>query len=128
MFDRIKSAVGAVRELAQDAVEAGVEKSKAQLDELAAVAPALEQLGYRIGEIELAVSVPPSILVHMTRESAPSAEAFQAAQANFAGRSTILTVLKLIQLAEWTQAKVPLKGRRYVGLVAELGLPPVVRL
>jgi hypothetical protein len=128
MFEKIAAAVGAVKGLAGDAAEAGVEKCKAQLDELAAAAPALEQLGYRVGEIELEVGIPPRILIHMARESAPSAEAFQAVLANFAGRATVLSVLKLIHLAEWAQAKVPLRGRRYVGLVAELGLPPVVRL
>src|SRR5437764_9234743 len=108
MFRRIRSAVGAVTGLAGDAMAAGVEKCKMPLDELAAAAPALEQLGYRVREIELELGISPRILIHLDRDHAPGAEAFQAAQANFAGRKTILTLLKLIQLAEWAQAKAPL--------------------
>jgi hypothetical protein len=63
-------------------VGSGVERVQAQVEEFSAAAQALEQVGYRLGEVELELSIPPRFIVHLHREAGVTDEAFQAVLAN----------------------------------------------
>jgi hypothetical protein len=128
MLDKLKSAAMAVSNLAGDALTAGVEKLKGSLDELSAASGDLEQVGYRIGQIELVASIPPRIVLFLTRLGTGTTEAYQAILARHANNTTLRTVVSMLQLGDKLIERVPLKGRRCTQLVVELSVPPTVRL
>jgi hypothetical protein len=128
MFGKIKSAVQAVAGAASDAVGAGFEKLKAPLDELSAVSPELERVGYTVREIELVAALLPRIVIHFTRGTPAGEEAYQALLANHPNNGTLGTVVGLLRQADRLLVKVELKGRRCTGLAVELGIPPCLRM
>jgi hypothetical protein len=128
MLGKIKSAARAVADYAGDALGAGVEKLKASLDELSAASGDLEQLGYRVGSIELACTLPPRLILFLSRQGTATPEAYQAILAKHAENKTLRTVIGLLQLADRLAEQVKMQGRRCSQLAVELGLPPSVRL
>ena len=92
MLDKIKSAAKAVADIAGDTVGAGFEKVKGPLNELSAGAPDLERVGYRVGEIEVVLTLPPRLVLYLSREAPATEEAFQALLANYANNQTMRTV------------------------------------
>jgi hypothetical protein len=128
MLDKIKKAAGAVTGTMTDALGAGFEKLKAPLDDLAGSSEALEQLGYRVGEIELEFSLPPRIILHLLREAVVSDEAFQAALANHAANRTFCLVAGLLRQTNRVVDRVQIKGRRMTEVEVSLGIIPSVKL
>lgn len=128
MLDRIKSAAKVVADLAGDTVTAGVEKFKASLDDISAASGDLEQLGYRIGSIELACTLPPRLILFLWREGTATPEAYQAILAKHSTNQTLKTVIGLLQMADRLAEQLKMKNRRCSQLAVELGLPPSVRL
>jgi hypothetical protein len=128
MLDKIKKAAGAVTGTMTDALGAGFEKLKAPLDDLAGSSEALEQLGYRVGDIELEFSLPPRIILHLLRERVVSDEAFQAALANHAANRTFCLVAGLLRQTNRVVDRVQIKGRRLHEVEVALGIIPSVKL
>jgi hypothetical protein len=128
MLGRIKSAAAAVAGAAGDKLAVGAEKLMGPLGELAAASGDLEELGYRAGQIELVCSLPPRLVVFLTRKGSASPEAYQAILARHAGSHTIRTVVGLLQMADRMAERVKLQGRRCSQLALELGVPPSIRL
>ncbi len=128
MFNKIKNAASAVSGTMSDALGAGFERLKAPLDELAGSSEALEQLGYRVGEIELEFTLPPRIIVHLLRESIVHDEAFQAALANHASNRTFCLVVGLLRQANRVVDRVPIKSRLLREVEVALGIIPSVKL
>jgi hypothetical protein len=128
MLDKIKKAAVAVTGTMTDAFGAGFEKLKAPLDDLTGSSEALEQLGYRVGEIELEFSLPPRIIVHLLRETAVSDEVFQAALANNAENRTFCLVAGLLRQTNRVVDRVHIKGRRLSEVEVALGIIPSVKL
>ena len=128
MLDKIKSAARAVTDKVGDFVGAGWDRLKAQVDELAAASPALEQVGYRVGEIELELAFPPRLIVHLSRFADAHDEAFQAVLANHSGNATFCAVVRLLRQTNRMLGKVQIKGRRLREVEVSLGLPPAVRV
>jgi hypothetical protein len=128
MFDQIKKAANAVSGTVTDAVGAGVEKLKEPLEDLSAASGAMEQIGYRVGEIELELSLPPRIIVHLHRERTATEEAFQAVLANNADNRTFCLVVGLLRQTNRVADRTPIKGRRLHEVEVSLGLIPSVKL
>ena len=128
MLGKIKAAAQAVADLGNDTLAAAFTTLKGPLDELSAASGDLEQLGYRLREIELVCTLLPRIVVYLTREFAAREEAFQAVLANHANHRTVRTVVGLLQQTDRLLGKMELTGRRCTALAIELGVPPSVRL
>jgi hypothetical protein len=128
MFSSIKKAASAVSGTVGDAFNAGFEKLKVPLDELASASGALASLGYRVGDIDLEFTLPPRIVVHLHHEAVVGDEAFQAALANHADNRTFCLVASLLRQTNRTVDRVQLKGRRLAEVELALGIIPSVKL
>jgi len=127
LFGKLKSVAGGATDKAAELAVAGFEKLTGPVNDLGALGPAVEKVGYRVGEIELEAGLPPRVIVHLTREFEAGDEAFQAAFASLDGNRTATTVLYLLQQANRVVGKVHIKGRRLRGVEVSLGLPPSIR-
>jgi hypothetical protein len=127
MLDRIRGAAKAVTDKVGDVLGAGWDRLKGQIDELAAASPALGQIGYRIGEIDLEFTIPPRLVVHLARFADAGDEAFQAVLANHADNATFCAVVRLLRQTNRVLGRVQIKGRRLREVEVSLGLPPSVR-
>jgi hypothetical protein len=128
MLGKIGQAAKAVTDKVGDVFGAGFDKVKAQLDELAAASGALAQVGYRFGDIDVEVSIPPRLTVHLIREHDATDEAFQAVLANNAGNRTFCIVVGLLRQANRLVSRVTIKGRRLHAVEVGLGLIPSIKL
>src|SRR5262249_919859 len=77
MVGKIKAAAKAVTDLAGDTLAAGLGQVEASLEELSAASPDLEELGYQLGQIELACTLPPRLIIYLARHGKASKEAYQ---------------------------------------------------
>lgn len=128
MIEHLKSAARSVAGLAGDTLSAGMEHLKESLVELSAASEDLEQLGYQLGQIEVSCSIPPRLIVFMARQGKASAEAYQAMLAKHEKRTTVKTVIHLLQMGDKLVEQVKIPGRSCTYLGLELGIPPSVRL
>jgi hypothetical protein len=128
MFGKLRTATQVVKDKVGDALGMGWDKVKAQLDDLAQASGALEQVGYKIGDIDLEFTVPPRVHIHLTREAAVHDEVFQAVLANNAGNRTFCLVVGLLRQTNRLLDKVTIKGRRLREVEVGLGLIPSVKL
>jgi hypothetical protein len=128
MFRKIRDAAWVAAGLAGETFAAGAEKLKGSVGELSAAGPELERVGYLLGDIELVCTIPPRLVVHLTRVAAVGDEAFQAVLADHPDGRTFRTLVGLLRQANRILGRVEPRGRRCTGLAVELGLPPAVRL
>jgi hypothetical protein len=128
MFGKIKKAANAVSETMGDAVGAGFDRLKGPLEDLTSASGAFEQLGYRVGQIELEFSLPPHIIVHFLHETSVGDEAFQAVLANNAENRTFCIVVGLLRQTNHLIDRVKIKGRRLCEVEVSLGIIPSVKL
>jgi hypothetical protein len=128
MFTQIKKAANAVAESMTDAVSAGFDKLQAPLNDLAATSDSLATIGYRLGDVELELTIPPRIAVHLHREKRVHDEAFQGVLANNQGNRTLCTVVRLLWQTNRVIDRMPLKGRQLHEVEIGLGLIPSVKL
>jgi hypothetical protein len=128
MLNRIKQAASSAAGSVGDAVTAGFDRLKKPLEDLTASSEALEQLGYKLGQIELEFSLPPHVIVHLLRETVVHDEAFQAALANHADNRTFCIVAGLLRQANHLVDRVAVKGRRMCEVEVSLGIIPSVKL
>jgi hypothetical protein len=128
VFDKVKAAAGAVANKAGDILNYGIDKVKAVMDEIAATSPYLQEVGYRVTDLELEVAISPKVIVHLVREAEVSEEAFEASLATHAESKTFCTLVKLLRQANHIQAKIQPKDRIFKGLEVCLGIPPSFRM
>jgi hypothetical protein len=124
----IRTATQAIKDRVGDALGMGWEKVKGQLDELAQSSAAMEQVGYKIGDIDLEFTVPPRVHVHLTREADINDEVFQAVLANNAGNRTFCLVVGMLRQTNRLLGGVTIKGRKLREVEVGLGLIPSVKL
>src|SRR5437588_3323591 len=124
MLDKLKGAAKAVKDTVGSVVGVGVDAVKGQVDEISEMAPALEQVGYHLTEIDLDFTIPPRIILHLARDADVPDEAFAAVLANNAGKRTFLTLVALLRQANKLVGKTQIKGRSLRGVEVGLGLPP----
>src|SRR5262245_63725300 len=124
MLGKIKAAAKAVTDLAGDALTAGLGQVEASLAELSAASGDLEQLGYRLGQIELACTLPPRLIIYLARHGKAGKEAYQAVLAKHAEHTTVRTVVSMLQTADRLAEQIKWGDRRCSGLAIELGIPP----
>ncbi len=128
MFEKIKGAARAVKDTVGNVVGAGFETVKGQIDELSEMAPALEQVGYHVTQIDLDFTLPPRVVIHLSRDADKPDEAFQAVLANNAGKRTFCTLVALLRQANNLIGKTQIKGRALHDVEVSLGLPPGLKL
>lgn len=128
MFRWLKSAARGVAGTANDAVSAGLDTVSVPLSELYNACPTLERVGYRLGETEVAVTLPPRISATFHRVRVATAADYEAALATSSSSRTIRTVLGLLQRADHILERLPLAGRRCSAVILELTLVPSIRL
>jgi hypothetical protein len=132
VLNKIKNAAGAAASAVGSAVSgilgAGVDKLAHWVDEISAASPHLRAVGYRVGNLQLELSLTPRVIVELVKEADVHDEAFQAVLANHAGNKTLCTLVKMIQQARRVEAKIRLTGHRFAALEVELGLPPGMRM
>jgi hypothetical protein len=128
MLNRIKQVASSVSESVGDVLNVGFDRVKKPLDDLAATSGSLEQLGYKVGQIELEFSLPPHLIVHLLRERIVHDEAFQAALANHADNRTFCIVANMLRQANQMVDRVPVQGRRLCEVEVSLGIIPSVKL
>jgi hypothetical protein len=128
ILDKMKGAAGALAGTAADAAGAGFDTVKGILDAVGVAAADLETIGYSVRDVEVAVSLPPSVTVFLTRTGDPTDEAFAALLANRSGQTTAWLMIKLTQQAHRWSQKLRFGGRRCRELAIDLGFRPGVRL
>ena len=132
MFNKIKDAAGTAASTVGNAVSgllgAGVDKLAAWVDDISAASPHLQAVGYRVGNVQLELSLTPRVIVELIKEAEVHDEAFQAVLANHTGNKTLCTLVKMIQQARRVEARIRLTGHRFQALEVELGLPPAMRM
>jgi hypothetical protein len=132
MLNKIKDAAGAAASAVGNAVSgvfgAGVDKLAGWVDDIAAASPHLQSVGYRVGNLQLELSLTPRVIVELIKEADVHDEAFQAVLANHPTNKTLRTLVKMIQQARRVEKKIHLTGHRFAALEVELGLPPAVRM
>jgi hypothetical protein len=128
MNDATASAASAVAGAAGEAFNAGIDRLKAWVEEVSASSPQLAQVGYRVADLQLELSLSPRLIVELVRVSEASDEAFQAVLANNPDRKTLCTLVRMAQQVNRAERRLALKDRRFKGLEVELGFPPVARM
>jgi hypothetical protein len=126
--DAAASAASAVASAAADAFNASIDRLKDWIEEVAAGSDQLEQVGYRLADLQLELSLSPRVIVELLKVSQASDEAFQAVLANNADRKTLCTLVRMAQQATRAERRLAVKGRRFEALEVELGFPPVARM
>src|SRR5262249_19089888 len=122
------AAAGAVAGAAGDLLNAGIDKLKGWVDDIAAASPHLQAVGYRVADLQLELSLAPRVIVELVKEAEASDEAFQAVLANHPDNKTLRTLVRMVQQANRVDRRVQPKGRRFRSLEVELGLPPAARM
>jgi len=128
MLGALKSAAQTVADGMQSLASAGLGKAKACVEEVAAIAPDLAEIGYHVTSIELGCALSPTVTLYLNRTAAPPDEAFDALLARRTSSSTLRTLVTLLRQTEKIIAKFDLRDRRCASLAVELGIPPRVRL
>jgi hypothetical protein len=128
MLGKIKQAAQAVTGAVSDTVGNGLDKLQGQVEEFLAASQSLPHVGYRVGDIELEVSLPPRFIVHFSREGSAPDEAFQAVLANHRDNRTFCLVVNLLRQANRLLDKVKMPNRRLYDVEVSLGIIPGVRL
>jgi hypothetical protein len=121
LLDKVKSA-------AAEFAGSGVEAARSLLEGVSAASGDLETLGYEIRDIEVSVTVPPSVTVYLVRHREPHDEAFAAVLARRDGQRTAWLLIKLLQQADRWSRSLKFGGRHCRELAIELGLRPGIRL
>src|SRR5262245_50026555 len=124
----MKGAAGALAGHASDAAGAGFETVKGILEGVGAAEADLEAIGYTVRDVEVTVSLPPSVTVFLTRTGQPTDEAFAAKLANRHNQTTAWLLIKLTQQADRWSRKLRFGGRGCREIAVDLGIRPAVRL
>jgi hypothetical protein len=128
ILDKMKGAAGALAGHATDAYGAGFETVKGILDGVSAAEGDLAEIGYVVRDVEVTVSLPPSVTVFLTRTGQPTDEAFAAKLANRHNQTTAWLLIKMTQQADRWSHKLRFGGRGCRELAVDLGIRPAVRL
>jgi hypothetical protein len=128
ILDKMKGAAGALAGHATDAYGAGFDTVKGILEGVSAAEADLEAIGYTVRDVEVTVSLPPSVTVFLTRTGQPTDEAFAAKLANRHNQTTAWLLIKMTQQADRWSRKLRFGGRGCRELAVDLGIRPAVRL
>jgi hypothetical protein len=128
LFNKLKTAAGAVSDTVKNAYAGGVDSVAAMLADINSASADLNRVGYVVTDIEVYVGLPPGVTVFLAKERDATAEEFAAVSANNADNLTARTLLGLVQQADHWIGKLKLSGRHCRLVAVELGLRPGVRL
>src|SRR4051794_17264094 len=124
----MKGAAGALAGHATDACGAGFDTVKGILEGVSAAEADLAEIGYSVRDVEVTVSLPPSVTVFLTRTGQPTDEAFAAKLANRHNQTTAWLLIKLTKQADRWSRSLRFGGRGCRELAVDLGIRPAVRL
>lgn len=128
IFDKMKGAAGALAGRAADAAGAGLDVVTAILADVNAATADLHSVGYEVCDVEVSVTLPPSVTVIVKRVGEPTDEAFTALLANRCNQTTAWLMIKLTQQADRWSKSLRFRGRQCRCVALDLGLVPGVRL
>jgi hypothetical protein len=128
LFNKVKDGAGLLASQAAELCGVGMDAARGILEDVAAASGDLEELGYEVRDIEVTVSVPPSVTVYLIRHGEPTDDAFGAALARRAGQRSAWLLLKMVQQGNSWSTSLKFGGRRCRQLAVDLGLRPAVRL
>jgi hypothetical protein len=128
LFSKIRAVADALADKASSVKTAGIDTLQAMLEEASSAFAGLEEVGYRVADIELAVGLPPSATVYFFKQGQASDEAFAALAANFNSRRTASTLIALVRQADQWAGALRWGDRTCRMVAVELGLRPAVRL
>jgi hypothetical protein len=128
LFEKVKSGVGNLASQAAEACGVGMDAARGILEDIAVASTDLEEIGYVVRDIEVTVSVPPSVTVYLVRHGEPNEDAFGAALARRAKQRSAWLLLKMVQQANGWSTSLKFGGRRCRELAVDLGIRPAVRL
>jgi hypothetical protein len=127
LINKVKSTAGSLAGQVAEVCGGGLDGARAILEEVATASGDLETIGYHVRDIEVTVSLPPSVTVYLVRQGQPSDEAFAAALARRAGQRSAWALIKLVQQADRWSTSLRFGGRECRELAIDLGLRPAVR-
>jgi hypothetical protein len=127
LFSRVKSTAGSLAGKVGELCGGGLDGARGILEDVAIASGDLEAIGYHVRDIEVTVSVPPSVTVFLVRRGQPSEEAFAAALARRAGQRSAWALIKLVQQADRWSTSLRFGGRECRELAIDLGLRPAIR-
>src|SRR5688572_22719871 len=125
LLDSLKAKAG---EVADNLATAAVQKLREIIDDVHAFPPHFADVGYRLVQLEVELSLSPRVVLYLDREFEASAEQFQAVLANHAQKKVLSLAVKALQQANQLQASLGLEASRFRGLELEVGIPPAVRM
>jgi hypothetical protein len=128
VFNKVKDGAGFIASQAAELCGVGMDAARGILEDVAAASGDLEALGYEVRDIEVTVSVPPSVTVFLTRHGDPTDDAFGAALARRSGQRSAWLLLKMVQQGNAWSTSLRFGGRRCRQFAVDLGLRPAVRL
>src|SRR5262245_40838021 len=99
IFGKVTGAAGVMAGHAMDAAGAGLDGVKAILADVAVAAADLQSIGYEVCDVEVSVTLPPSVTVYLAQVGDPRDEAFAALLANRSSQTTAWLLIKLTQQA-----------------------------
>src|SRR5262245_10989028 len=106
LLDKLKTKAG---EVASDLASAGVQKLKDIIDEVHSFAPHLQEVGYRLLQLDVEFSLSPRVILHLDRDFEANEEQFAALLANHPNRKTMSLVVKALQQANHLQTRLGLE-------------------
>lgn len=127
IFGKVKGAAGALANQAAEACGGGIDTARGILDGVADASGDLEAIGYTVRDIEVAVGIPPSVTVFLSRTGTPTDDAFGAALARRSDQSTAWLLIKMAQQADRLSGKLRVGGRCCREIAIDLGIRPAVR-
>src|SRR5215207_6607008 len=124
IFGKVKGAAGALANHAVEACGGGIDSARGILDGVADASGDLESIGYTMRDIEVAVGLPPSVTVYLSRTGTPTDDAFGAALARRAEQTTPWLLIKMVQQADRLSGKLRVGGRCCREIAIDLGFRP----
>ncbi len=139
MIEQIKSAVSdAVDTLdtklkdslsfLSDMKEAGWEKVNTLVNDILGLAPLIEVTGFSMRDVNVDVTIPPSITLSFTKEKDVDPETIEKLLEENKGKEILALIVKGLQKADSLQKGMKLSHYKFKGLGMKIGLPPDISL
>lgn len=104
------------------------EKAAALTNDVIALAPVIEQTGYRIKEINIGVSVPPRIIIHFEKFAEISQEQIDAILQENQDKRLLKVIVQTLKAADSFQQKLTTGSFTFNEINISLSVPPEVQI
>lgn len=104
------------------------EKAAALTNDVIALAPVIEQTGYRIKEINIGVSVPPRIIIHFEKFAEISQEQIDAILQENQDKRLLKVIVQTLKAADAFQQKLTTGSFTFNEINISLSVPPEVQI